>query len=77
MNHLRLDGKYTDVTIKCGGRTFECHRVVLAAMSEFFECMFDVEMQVSIGILLMITGKIMHCSASGSKTRGQVVYIMK
>ncbi|XP_021340178.1 kelch-like protein 3 [Mizuhopecten yessoensis] len=47
MNRLRLDGKYSDVTIKCGDRSFFCHRVVLAAMSEFFECMFDSEMQES------------------------------
>ncbi|XP_060072387.1 kelch-like protein 24a [Ylistrum balloti] len=48
LNRLRLDGKYSDVTIRCGDRSFSCHRVVLAAVSDFFECMFDVEMQESL-----------------------------
>ncbi|XP_033752613.1 kelch-like protein 25 [Pecten maximus] len=48
LNRLRLDGKYSDVTIRCGDRTYSCHRVVLAAMSEFFECMFDSPMEESM-----------------------------
>lgn len=33
-------GKYTDVSITCQDRVFRCHRLVLAAASEYFDAMF-------------------------------------
>lgn len=48
LNRLRLNGKYSDVIVTCGNRTYQCHRVVLSAMSEYFECMFDSPMMESM-----------------------------
>jgi hypothetical protein len=35
-----VDDKYTDVNIVCQNRVFKCHRLVLAAASEYFDKMF-------------------------------------
>jgi len=38
---LRKKGCYTDVTLACGSKFFEVHRLVLMACSEFFTNVFD------------------------------------
>ena len=40
MSELRDSRTLTDVSLKVGGRSFEAHRVVLAASSEYFCAMF-------------------------------------
>lgn len=46
----RKDGKYVDFTIvSCEGTRHPCHRVVLAAVSPYFDTMFGVEMKVRKG----------------------------
>lgn len=42
----RQRGSYVDFTIIAHGGEFPCHRVVLAAMSPFFDTMFNNDMQV-------------------------------
>lgn len=44
---LRKDDKYADFTITAGGQDFKCHRIVLAALSPYFEMMFDSDFVVS------------------------------
>ena len=36
MNNLRKDGKFFDVVISVEDRDFACHKVVLAAASNYF-----------------------------------------
>lgn len=45
--NLKVDDKYADFTISVNGREFKCHRVILAALSEYFEVMFDSGLEVS------------------------------
>ena len=40
LNEARKNGSYTDVTLVCGEREFQAHRVVLATQSQFFEARF-------------------------------------
>uniref|UniRef100_A0A8C4X7B4 Kelch-like family member 6 n=1 Tax=Erpetoichthys calabaricus TaxID=27687 RepID=A0A8C4X7B4_ERPCA len=40
MDNLRLENSLTDVTLYVEGREFPCHRVVLAAASNYFRAMF-------------------------------------
>ena len=47
LKKLKTRGKYTDFTICVGDREFRCHRVILAAVSEYFETMFDIGGMVS------------------------------
>ena len=48
LNEERLSDKYTDFTVVSDDqKTFPCHKVVLAAVSPFFDTMFQVEMQVN------------------------------
>ena len=41
LGQLYKDERYTDVTINVDGRFFKCHKVVLSAVSEFFNSMFS------------------------------------
>lgn len=34
---MRADGRMTDTTLECGGETFRCHALVLAAQGSFWE----------------------------------------
>jgi len=44
--HLLFNSKeYADVTITCGGKVFDCHRVILASRSPVFKTMFDSNMR--------------------------------
>lgn len=47
MEKLKTREKYTDFTICVGDREFRCHRIILAAVSEYFETMFDIGGMVS------------------------------
>ncbi|KAK7074548.1 hypothetical protein SK128_007757 [Halocaridina rubra] len=38
---LRGKEKYTDVTVSCGGRFYQVHKLVLSTCSEYFEKIFD------------------------------------
>ncbi|XP_073474522.1 kelch-like protein 25 [Aquarana catesbeiana] len=41
LNVMRKQQLFTDVTLWAGDRSFPCHRVVLAACSQYFEAMFS------------------------------------
>uniref|UniRef100_H3DDJ8 Ectodermal-neural cortex 3 n=1 Tax=Tetraodon nigroviridis TaxID=99883 RepID=H3DDJ8_TETNG len=41
LNLLRQRKVFTDVLLKAGGRSFPCHRAVLASCSRYFEAMFS------------------------------------
>ena len=42
---LFLDGVHADVEIKCGDKTFPCHRSILSARSPVFKAMFEADME--------------------------------
>jgi hypothetical protein len=56
LNEERLSEKHTDFTVLSDDqKTFPCHKVVLAAVSPFFDTMFQTEMQVNaMDVLLYI-----------------------
>ena len=37
LNSIRLNNAFCDVTLCCGGQEFPCHRIVLAAISTYFQ----------------------------------------
>jgi len=39
---------FADVTIKCGDKTFECHKIILASRSNVFKAMFESNMKEGI-----------------------------
>lgn len=41
MDDFLVADRFTDVSIKCQNQVFRCHRLVLAAASEYFDTMFD------------------------------------
>lgn len=53
LDQQREKNHYTDTKIAVGDRTFECHRVVLAAMSPFFEAMYLSAMRERDGIVTL------------------------
>ena len=53
LDQQRQKTQYTDTKIAVGEKTFECHRVVLAAMSPFFEAMYLSAMRESNGIVTL------------------------
>lgn len=48
LEKLWTTGDHHDVTIEVGERTFNCHKAVLAAMSDYFDAMFRSSMRESI-----------------------------
>ena len=53
LDQQRQKHQYTDTKIAVGGTTFECHRVVLAAISPFFEAMYLSTMRERDGIVTL------------------------
>ena len=53
LNQQRQKHQYTDTRIAVGDTTFECHRVVLAAVSPFFEAMYLSAMRERDGIVTL------------------------
>jgi len=39
---------FADVTIRCGDKTFECHKIILASRSNVFKAMFESNMKEDI-----------------------------
>ncbi|RPA72605.1 POZ domain-containing protein, partial [Ascobolus immersus RN42] len=48
LNALLKDGRYSDLTLKCGGETFKVHKSVLCPQSAFFEACVESGMKESI-----------------------------
>lgn len=48
LNTMRKQQLFTDVTLWAGDRSFPCHRVVLAACSQYFEAMFSHGLRESL-----------------------------
>ena len=45
MGEMFLNGKFSDCTVSCQGREFNCHKNVLAARSVVFDAMFTHDME--------------------------------
>ncbi|KAH7163338.1 hypothetical protein B0J13DRAFT_669926 [Dactylonectria estremocensis] len=43
LSTLRLSSKFSDMTIRCGGREFKAHRAIVCTQSSFFEVAFSGE----------------------------------
>ncbi|XP_033726029.1 kelch-like protein 6 isoform X1 [Pecten maximus] len=48
LRRLLTTGEHNDVTILVGTKTFHCHRLILVALSSYFEAMFNSGMKESI-----------------------------
>ena len=49
LSSMLNDAKYSDFEIRSADEIrFPCHKVIMAAVSPFFEKMLDIEMKVSI-----------------------------
>ncbi|XP_048825563.1 kelch-like protein 25 [Brienomyrus brachyistius] len=48
LNAFRKESTFTDMTLRAGGRSFSCHRAVLAACSCYFEAMFGAGLRESL-----------------------------
>ncbi|KAI8494463.1 hypothetical protein Bbelb_276890 [Branchiostoma belcheri] len=46
LDAFRASGRFCDVTVGAGGKTFKCHRVLLAASSSYFESLFLLGQQM-------------------------------
>ncbi|CAH1233212.1 ZBTB17 [Branchiostoma lanceolatum] len=46
LDAFRVSGRFCDVTVGAGGKTFKCHRVLLAASSSYFESLFLLGQQM-------------------------------
>ena len=45
LKRLFLNGEYSDMTITCGDRKFECHKNILASRSPVLKAMFETNMK--------------------------------
>ena len=45
---VAIAGKFTDCTITCDGKEFQCHQNILAARSSVFDAMFTHNMEEKI-----------------------------
>ena len=45
MKNVFVSSRFTDVTILCGEKEFNCHKAILAERSSVFESMFTIEMK--------------------------------
>jgi len=46
LKRMLTQSKHSDIIIECENKTFNCHKVILAAISPYFETMFDVGLEV-------------------------------
>jgi len=46
MDSLLFSGVFSDLTLTCGGRKFEVHRVILYTQSEYFRKLLDCNFKV-------------------------------
>ncbi|XP_078600418.1 uncharacterized protein LOC144875354 [Branchiostoma floridae x Branchiostoma japonicum] len=46
LDAFRVSGRFCDVSVGAGGKTFKCHRVLLAASSSYFESLFVLGQQM-------------------------------
>uniref|UniRef100_A0A8C5M4M5 BTB domain-containing protein n=1 Tax=Leptobrachium leishanense TaxID=445787 RepID=A0A8C5M4M5_9ANUR len=56
LENLRLENSLTDVTLSVGSKLFPCHRVVLAAASNYFRAMFCNELKEKYEEKIVIRG---------------------
>lgn len=56
MEKLYLTGAHSDTTIIVKERTFQCHRVILCAISPYFDAMFSSGMRESVSGVVKIEG---------------------
>ncbi|KAK3753419.1 hypothetical protein RRG08_056312 [Elysia crispata] len=56
MERLYTSGAHSDTTIMVGDRTFHCHRVILCAISPYFDAMFSSGMKESVSGVVKIEG---------------------
>ena len=47
LNELRQSKQFCDLTIVCDGVEIECHKIVLASFSPYFQAMFSVDLKES------------------------------
>jgi len=45
LHHLYRTKEFADITIKCGGKSYECHKNILASRSPVFQAMFKSDMK--------------------------------
>jgi len=45
LHHLYSTKEFADITIKCGGKSYECHKNILASRSPVFQAMFKSDMK--------------------------------
>lgn len=48
LQRLLTTGDHHDITVKVGAKTFPCHRIILIALSSYFDAMFSSGMKESI-----------------------------
>ena len=53
---LYESGAHSDTTIMVGAKTFHCHRVILCAISPYFDAMFSSGMKESVSGVVKIEG---------------------
>lgn len=56
MERLYTSGAHSDTTIIVGEKTFKCHRVILCAISPYFDAMFSSGMKESLSGVVRIEG---------------------
>lgn len=56
MKELFLSGKYSDMTVTCGGRVFRLHQNVVCPQSAFFEAALNGNFAVGLPIYPVYLG---------------------
>ena len=56
----RKTGKYTDVCIKTGKKSFRAHRLILSCYSMYFKTMFETEMEEKYGDIVKIESEYVN-----------------
>ena len=68
-----MDKEFSDIKVKCGEKTFDCHRLILAASSRVFKAMLQSEMTEKNENMVVIEDfdsevifQVLQCIYSGS-----------